>query len=286
MTSRSGDTAAAFLAACEAELNSLKPGNVHVYADGHRMDVAMFLASSAAAAPHVAAHGVPVGARIERAVTASLAAAHCNTNLGIVLLCAPLAAATEKGPGPLRVQLSQVLDGLTVKDARAAYRAIAAASPGGLGTSEAADIGAAPPDVTLREAMAIARDRDRIAQAYITDYADIFDFALPALTAARLSASNPELAVTTLHMCLMAEFPDTHIVRKYGVAAADEVQSEAHRLRGSYLPAVDEAGLARLSSFDADLKVRGLNPGTTADFVVATLFSEALLRRAGSGSGV
>jgi triphosphoribosyl-dephospho-CoA synthase len=34
-----------------------------------------------------------------------------------------------------------------------------------------------------------------------------------------------------------------------------------------------------LVEFDAELKARGLNPGTTADFVVATLFAEGLMGR-------
>ena len=125
--------------------------------------------------------------------------------------------------------------------------------------------------------MALARDRDRIARAYSTDFEEVFDFALPALNAARLSASTPERAVTTLHMALLAEFPDSHIVRKYGLKTAEQVQDEAHRLRGSFVPAVDEDGFKRLLAFDADLKSRGLNPGTTADIVVATLFAAALL---------
>ena len=41
---------AAFVAACETELRALKPGNVHVYADGHGMSVDDFRASAIAAA--------------------------------------------------------------------------------------------------------------------------------------------------------------------------------------------------------------------------------------------
>ena len=267
--------AGAFLAACHGELQSLKPGNAHAFSAGHGMDVAMFAASAAAAAPHLAAKGARVGERILRATTASVAAANCNTNLGIVLLCAPLAAAAERGGAPLRVALDSVLDDLDVADAVAAYQAIAMANPAGLGRVGVADV-ATQPTVTLQAAMMLARDHDRIANAYANDFADVFDFAVPALVTARLSAAGPERAVTTLHMCLLAQFPDTHIVRKFGLAAAQRVQREAHRLQTAYLPAVDEAGFAALLAFDADLKARGLNPGTTADFVVATLFVDHL----------
>jgi len=268
----------AFIHACRAELASLKPGNVHDFADGHRMDTAMFIASAEAAAPFIADPALTIGARIEQAVSASLAAAGCNTNLGIILLCAPLACAAQSGNGPLRVHLDDCLDHTTVADAQAVYRAIQTANPAGLGTAPAHDV-AGIPTVTLLAAMTAARDHDRIANAYANDFADLFDLALPALHTARISALTPDRAITTLHMCLLDQFPDTHIARKYGPQIAAEVQREAHRLRPFYLPAVDDAGFAKLLEFDADLKRRGLNPGTTADFVVATLFADQLSPR-------
>jgi triphosphoribosyl-dephospho-CoA synthase len=96
-------------------------------------------------------------------VRASLAAAGCNTNLGIVLLCAPVAAACERwrpadGAAGLRAALRAVLEGLDVEDARAAYRAIALARPGGLGTVARHDV-AEPARIGLREAMALAAPR-------------------------------------------------------------------------------------------------------------------------------
>lgn len=268
----------AFLAACRGELQALKPGNVHVFAPGHNMDAALFEASAVAAAPFIAKSGATLGQRIEGAVMASLAVANCNTNLGIVLLCAPLAAAAEAGGAPLRVGLSRVLESSSLGDARAAYRAIAAANPAGLATAPEADVTAGAPHITLLQAMALARDRDSIANAYATDFEEVFGFGLPALTAARLSAPSPERAVTALHMALLAEFPDSHIVRKHGARSAGQVQDEAHELRASFIPSVDDDGFTRLLAFDASLKTRGLNPGTTADFVVATLFAETLLR--------
>ncbi len=275
-----GAIAVAFRAACQAELKSLKPGNVHVYAAGHGMDTTLFERAADAAAPAIAARGASLGERIEQAVTASLAVTGCNTNLGIILLCAPLAEAAELGGAPLRVSLDRVLEETTVEDARATYRAIAAANPGGLGSANEADVTAAPPAITLVQAMALARDRDRIAAAYSDDFDEIFGFALPALTAARLSAALPDRAITSLHMALLAEFPDSHIVRKYGIKTAEKIQDEAHELRASFIPAVDDEGFERLLAFDKSLKERVINPGTTADIVVATLFTEALLKPA------
>ena len=120
-------------------MHTRKPGNVSTASPGHRMEADLFLASAVAAAPSPwCAPGARVGARIEAAVRASWQAAGCNTNLGIVLLSAPIAAAAARwrprADSPrLRRTIAEVLDGLDLEDARAAYRAIALANPGGLG---------------------------------------------------------------------------------------------------------------------------------------------------------
>ncbi|MDX2257976.1 MAG: triphosphoribosyl-dephospho-CoA synthase [Hyphomicrobiaceae bacterium] len=276
----SAAVAAAFLAACRAELGALKPGNVHIHAAGHGMEVAQFEAAAVAAAPHVAARGRPVGERILGAVAASLAAAGCNTNLGIVLLAAPLALAAERAldarpSRTLRDSLGGVLGSLTPGDATAAFAAIAAANPGGLGSVAEGDV-RAPSHLSLHDAMALAAGRDRIALAYVTGFGDIFDFTLPALARAREAAPRPDLAITALHMEVLARYPDSHIARKFGMDAAVSVQGEAAHHLDLWLQQKHEVGLATLLAFDTGLKARGINPGTTADLVVATLFAEAL----------
>ena len=271
---------AAFLAACRAELQALKPGNVHVHAPGHGMEVAQFETAAMAAAPFISDPALSAGQRILKATQASFAAAHCNTNLGIVLLCAPLAkAAAETDPGMgLRRRLALILSGLTIEDAANTFEAILIANPAGLGSADKGDV-RAPASMTLIEAMHEAASRDRIANAYVTAFSDIFDFALPALTEARANTPTPELAISALHMALLAEFPDSHISRKFGGQTATAVQHEARALHSILNPADAANTLAHLSDFDKNLKRRGLNPGTTADFVVATLFTEALSAR-------
>lgn len=273
----------AFLAACRAELQALKVGNVHVHASGHGMEVTQFEAAAAAAAPYIADPTLRVGARIRNAVEASFAAAGCNTNLGILLLCAPLAAAAAMAPrdqnsDDLQPRLASVLAGLDMDDTGEVYRAIAAANPGGLGKSETADV-SAPPTVTLREAMALARDRDRIANAYVTNFSDVFDIALPRLAAARHEERREEDAIASLHMTLLAKFPDSHIARKFGSARAEEIRAVAEVLRPRVFPLTSNDKRDRLLTFDATLKSEGVNPGTTADFVVASLFADTLIRR-------
>ncbi len=271
---------ASFIDACHAELSALKPGNVHIHGAGHGMDTEHFERAAAAAAPFLADPTRGVGARILGAVGASVAATGLNTNLGIVLLSAPLAAAASlrEGPPDLRERLARVLDDLDRSDADQAFQAILIANPGGLGRADEGDVHA-PPTVTLKDAMALAAGRDRIARSYVTRFDDIFSHGLPELYAARRTAANESMAVTALHMSTLASYADSHIARKYGVETAEAVQQEARRLEPLWRPALHPDAWKTLLEFDASLKARGLNPGTTADFVVATLFADQLVRQ-------
>jgi triphosphoribosyl-dephospho-CoA synthase len=264
----------AYLAACRAELAAIKPGNVHVHAAGHRMSVADFEASAVLSAPHLAAAGARVGARIEAAVAATRAGIGQNTNLGIVLLCAPLAAAAER-PGPLREALAGVLADLDQADAAGLYAAIRLANPGGLGRAERHDVttDAVPP---LLVAMGEAASRDRIARAYVTGFEDLFATGLTALAAARASGLSEPWTTTAVHLAFLTAFPDSHIARKFGPETAERVRAEAEAaFRGLVL---GEGARPVLLAHDTALKAAGLNPGTSADLTVATLFLDALAR--------
>lgn len=268
-----GEIADAFRTACLAELSALKPGNVHVFAAGHGMDTTQFEAAASAAAPAIAAPGQTVGARVLAAVEASLAVAGCNTNLGIVLLCAPLALAAENG-GRLQAQLARVLDGLEIADAQDAFRAISAASPGGLGASAQADV-RAPANVTLKDAMALAADRDAIARQYVTGYADLFALGVPALMDRPLDRGRIEDA----YLAFLAALPDSHIARKFGQPTAEAVRQEAVTVLGVLAGRKAADRHEALLTFDTSLKARGLNPGTSADLTVASIFAALIEQR-------
>lgn len=270
----SAEIARAFEAACRAELSALKPGNVHIFAAGHGMEVAQFEHAAAAAAPAVAEADLNVGARIEAAVQASLAVAGCNTNLGIILLCVPLAAAAEQGPGDLQARLRAVLDSLDVADAQGAFRAIVAANPGGLGAVPDADVRASP-TITLKAAMAMAAGRDSISRQYVTGFEDIFSLGVPALGERPLARERVEAA----YLAFLATFPDSHLARKFGTAAAEAVQAEAQTVRAQVEGLEGQQRHDLLLAFDGRLKARGLNPGTTADLTVASIFASLLARQ-------
>jgi triphosphoribosyl-dephospho-CoA synthase len=278
VTSRAEHIAAAFKWACLAELDAPKPGNVHAFAAGHRMTVDEFIRSADVAAGPLATEQARVGVRIDRAVTATFAAVGTNTNLGIILLCAPLAAAAERDEAgtALHGALGVVLQDLDVDDADLAFRAIARAAPAGLGHSARHDV-RDPATVTLLQAMSEAADRDLIARQYATDFADIFELGLPLLEAASEGGADPKWATLTTFLGFLSAYPDSHIVRKLGAETARAVQREAAQYQ-SMLRAAEEPTqlLSAVLAWDGALKRKGINPGTTADLTVATLFAYRL----------
>jgi triphosphoribosyl-dephospho-CoA synthase len=262
----------AFVAACETELRALKPGNVHVHAEGHGMTVGDFRASALAAAEPLCRCGLSVGARIEAAIAATRATVSCNTNLGIVLLAAPLVLAAERAePGGFRHALSATLAQLTLSDASLVYAAIRLANPGGLGRAEAQDV-ADEPTVTLRAAMSLAAERDRIARQYVTDFADIFAIGVAGLAAAERRGTPLDWATSDVYLRFLAAFPDSHVARKFGASVAEAVCADAAALAASLAgTAYKRQRMKALLEFDLSLKRRGINPGTTADLTVASL---------------
>ena len=271
------EIAEAFIAACRDEIEAPKPGNVHVFAGGHGMTADDFLRSAAAAAPALSNSALTVGARILAAVEATFAAVAMNTNLGIVLLCAPLAAAAQRG-GDLRERVKQTVAGLTRLDAESAFKAILRAAPAGLGTASRHDV-RGPADVTLLEAMREGAGRDRIAFQYSSDFMDIFETGMGTLAGARVSGWPAPWPVAAVYLAFLASFPDSHIARKNGPEAAARVQIEAQEARKRFMNAANPAEtLQDLLSFDRRLKARGLNPGTSADLTVASVFADRLTR--------
>ncbi|HXE26741.1 MAG TPA: triphosphoribosyl-dephospho-CoA synthase [Roseiarcus sp.] len=284
MSGYDGRIAAAYVEACLAELDALKPGNVHRFAAGHGMQVADFVRSAEVSAAWVAARGARVGARVRTAVEATLKAVGQNTNLGIILLSAPLAAAAEARGSALRPALALVLDGLDQADAADVFAAIAAANPGGLGRVARHDVNA-PAATTLREAMAEAAERDRIARQYVTAYEDIFALGLPALAAARERHGDARWPALAVYLAFLGAIPDTHIARKFGASAAEAVRREAADWGRAFAAARHPHEIeGRLMDWDAALKSRGVNPGTSADLTVATLFASSLKSLGGEKS--
>jgi triphosphoribosyl-dephospho-CoA synthase len=250
--------------ACIWEATARKPGNVHRFRDFADSTYADFLLSAAAIGPIMTiACQRRIGAVILDAVRATRCVTGTNTNLGIVLLLAPLAAVPPDQE--LRSGVERALAGLDVEDARLTYEAIRLAAPGGLGRATEQDV-AHEPTQTLQQVMTLAAERDLIARQYANGFADVFDDGVPALLTGLQRHGSIEGAIIFAHLHLMADHPDTLIARKRGWAEAEEA---ARRAR-----AVLDTGWWGLSEFDAWLRTEGhsRNPGATADLLTACLF--------------
>lgn len=263
--------AEAFQTACIWEAVARKVGNVHRRADFAGTGLTDFLLSAAAAARAFDSAAVnPVGLTIELATRATREAVGQNTNLGIILLLAPLAAA-PRSVG-LREAVGVVLESLTLDDATRAFHAIRLANPGGLGDAPEQDVRQRP-TVNLRAAMALAADRDLIARQYANGFADVFEVGVPILTNALWRSESVEAAIVRCQLHWMAQFPDSLIARKCGPEVAEGVRERASQVLA--LGGLDTSEGRRAGvQLDAFLRSDGnrLNPGTTADLVTACLF--------------
>jgi triphosphoribosyl-dephospho-CoA synthase len=248
-----------------------KPGNVSPVAEFADLTYLDFLLSAAAiASVFDRANERRVGETVLGAIRATRQVVRTNTNLGIVLLLAPLAAVpfAER----LDAGIPRVLDSLDVEDARLVYEAIRLAQPGGLGQVAQQDVRAEPTQ-SLRAAMAVAADRDGVARQYASGFADIFAEGVPALCEGIDRTGALEEAIVCCYLSLLARHPDTLIVRKRGRAEAEEASRRAQEVLKAGWPR-EPVGRTLLSELDCWLRgpSNQRNPGTTADLVTACLF--------------
>jgi triphosphoribosyl-dephospho-CoA synthase len=267
------DIANAVVWACEHEVNAPKPGNVNCFSGGHDMQVQDFLLSAKAIANPMSDASLSVGEKILASVKATRTVVNCNTNLGIVLLFAPLCKAVEQCQhfSELSIQLSKVMSALTVEDAIYCYQAIEMAEAGGLGDVEDQDISTTP-SVTLLDAMKMAKNRDTIAKQYTNNYEEIYHFGLSSLTHAINCGETVEWGSAFAYLTMLASVPDTLIGRKQSQEQAEAVSQKAKTL----VEKVNNFNMlsnleSDLIAWDNELKQQAINPGTTADMTAAAL---------------
>lgn len=256
--------------ACIWEVLARKAGNVHRYRDFTDTSLCDFLLCAAACAGPLSRLETPLGSRIHQAVLICRQVCRSNANLGIILLLAPLAE-LDYG-GNWQQQLETVIESADVKDTHHVYAAIRLANPAGLGQLGEADI-RTEPTLRLREAMALAADRDLVARQYATAFADVRDFGLPLLETAWRRWRCVEAAVLECQLHWLAHFEDSLIARKNGLEVARWVQRQAQEiLRHGGLETV--GGRQAYAQLDEKLRTpdNRLNPGTIADLIAAALF--------------
>lgn len=262
----------AYIQACELELQAFKPGNVSVYSDGHDMTVEDFRLSAKVSASAIVNPDYCLGEKIFYAVKATREAVNCNTNLGIILLCAPLLTAAYQvtKSQSLRQALAKVLENTTLADADWVFKAITLANPGGLGESKQQDV-KQQATVTLTQAMELASTRDRIALQYITEFKDIFDFAVLRYNEAFNCFFDKCWAAVSVYTALLSCYADSHIERKYGNQHNNWVKEQILLIDYALTNYTKPDLIDLLYQIDQKFKVKLINPGTTADITVATI---------------
>jgi triphosphoribosyl-dephospho-CoA synthase len=86
----------AVMDACTQDIRAFKPGNVSIGFPMHDMNATDFVKSAEAIISPITQSAYSVGQRIEFSVEATHRVVSCNTNLGIVLLFAPVLRALER----------------------------------------------------------------------------------------------------------------------------------------------------------------------------------------------
>jgi triphosphoribosyl-dephospho-CoA synthase len=272
--------------ACLLEVSAPKPGNVNRLHDFHDLHFEDLLLSAVAIGPAMEnAFKFSVGQIIYRAIQDTHQLVATNTNLGIVLLLAPLVKACSYGPGAyrtvrrpsdgltrMREDLTATLAGMTVEDARLAYAAIRMVRPGGLGKVSESDI-SEEPSITLLKAMALAQENDSIASEYVSRFAITFEIGYPALQESLHAGADLSSAIVQAYLVILSRVPDTLIARKVGKEQAVQVSHWAEEVLqkgGTRTP----EGCKAIAELDRELRdeKHSLNPGTTADLTAATVF--------------
>ncbi len=261
------DRATAVRLACEWEVKAPKLGNVHLGARFDDCDASDFLRAASQVAPILGSDDVSLtlGNRVLRCVQATRQVTKANVNLGIVLLIAPLAMATEEAA------VSDLLNALTPEDGRQVYEAIRVTSPGGMhreGVKVLEDVRVEPSQsIDLIAAMKQAAHCDRIALQYASGFDDFFRNVVPIVRQEIEGPDEIETAIVDAQLKLLSVQVDSLIARKCGARVAGEAMLRA---RGC----LQADSVAARVEFDTWLRADGnqRNPGTTADLIAAALF--------------
>lgn len=272
MTDREARLADWVQAACAMEVMSPKPGNVSPGKPFSDLSVSDFLGSAAAIAPVLAtAVERSVGATVLHCIEATRRRVQSNTNLGIVLLLAPLCAVPPEQT--LRHGIEQVLEQLTIDDSIHVYRAIRLAAPGGIGEAAEQDLNSEP-TLDLRRCMQLAAAWDQIAAQYANGFQQVLWQGQEWLAESRQQTKLQPLQITLVAIRLLAEYGDSLIARKCGSEVSASVRQLAQGVLREGWPET-QRGRIQFDQLDQYLRADGhrRNPGTTADLIAAILFA-------------
>jgi triphosphoribosyl-dephospho-CoA synthase len=239
-----------------------KPGNVdrcHDY-EGTRLE--HFLASAVLARPALeraaGGCGAGIGEIHREAVRLTTSHRGGNTHFGAFILLVPLLRGGTIGGAVRAVRDTNVEDAVNFYKAFSETKVrMLPDDPLDVSDPHALDL-IREKGLTLLDVMEHSKDHDMVAREWVNG------FARTRKAADHLHAVGcGREGVVETFLRLLSEEIDTFIVKEHGPLVAEEVRLRA----GAVL-----AGSADLAAFDADCIARGINPGSTADLIIAGIF--------------
>ena len=269
----------AYLYACHKDIEAIKPGNVNINSPHHDTTASDYLISSINSGSELFHDSYSLGDRILNAIVATKKETSMNTNLGIVLLCAPIAhALLNYKEMSLKDAITKTIDNATSDDTVKICEAINIANPGGLGDVLDYDTKSMPA-VKLREIMSYSAQYDRISYQYHNNYQDILDFIIPSLDKNMIKYKSSDISISMTYLQILSKIPDSHISRKLGEEIAKKTSNRVNDLLKIQDKDCSQGYLVKqLNDLDYEYKKKGINPGTTADLLVASLMIHRIFK--------
>ena len=266
------DLKSAYLFSCKKDIELIKPGNVNLLSSHKDTKAQDYLDSAILSSKELFNQNYSLGKRILESVNVTRSQVNVNTNLGIILLCAPVIQSyIDFNLLDLREGIKKTLATKSIKDIHDLCAAINISSPGGLGDRDMYDT-ASYPNASIKEIMDYSQEYDRISYQYSHNFSDIFDFIIPKLEFLNQRYESLDTSLSLLFIEILAKIPDSHISRKFGDKIAKKTSNNAHDLLKILDREYDPDYLAKaLNNLDYEYKKKGINPGTTADLLVASL---------------
>jgi triphosphoribosyl-dephospho-CoA synthase len=250
-----------------------KPGNVDRTHDFEDLTYEHFLGSSVGMFPafrKAASEGHNIGDLILNAVKASATWQRAgNCHFGAILLLIPLCAAASRSStiSQLRTNVIKIVGSTTTADAVRFYESFRSVN---VRVQERHYLDVNDPDsvrnikkqqLTLLDVMDISSSNDTIAKEWTEGFPRTFRGA-ELFKQFEESGRSLNKSIVCLFLRLLSEAPDTLVAKKFGSRVALEVSAKAtHVLKQG-----------NIEDFDKELIARRINPGTTADLVIGSLF--------------
>ena len=268
-----------YLYACSKDVEVIKPGNVNIDYPHSDTTAYNFLRSAHDSCRSLFRQDLSLGERIYYSVIDSRKNTKVNTNLGIVIMVAPIIQSLLKSTkNSFHSALKDVIKTSQISDTNLLCRAINSVNPGGLGEREEMDTNSLP-NVTLKTIMDKSAKYDRLSYQYSTGYSDILDFIVPRIIEHKKNIENTDFLLSLVFLEILCEIPDTHISRKFNEKIAKKTSNEARDLiKIINTERSREKAISRICQLDYEYKNKGINPGTTADLLLSGVMIERLLR--------